>query len=148
MPLEALPGQEREHLPNRIIDEFSQIDIGPGWEVLSPGLHQCTNRKGAGYGSQCGSYHGKCRAGEPVATGVEMSIVVVNALWIHLAVPVFLCPLIFLFFVESLGILVDVVATVGHHLDGGVLGVFLPIKGVLKSTQHPQAWPVRRSVGD
>lgn len=52
-----------------------------------------------------------------------MSIIVVNALGIHVAALVFMCPSIFLLLVESLSMLVDVVTTVGHHLDGGVWGV-------------------------
>lgn len=115
---------------------------------MSPGLHQCTNRKGAGYGAQCSSYHGERRAGEPVAAGVEMSIIVVNAFWIHIAATVFLCPLIRFLFVESLGILVDVVTTVGHHLDGGGWGFSPYQRGRQAITQRKKAWPVRRSVGD
>lgn len=138
--------EERDDIPNWIIDEFSEIDIRSGWKMLSPGFHQCTNRKSAGYGAQCSSYHGKSRAGEPVAAGVEMGIIVVNAFWVHIAAPVFLCPLILFLFVESLGIFVDVVTTVGHHLNGGG-GGFSPYQGGTKSDHTAQKGLARSPLG-
>lgn len=47
-----------------------------------------------------------------------MSIIVVNALWVHFS-GVFISALIFLVAVEILGVLVDVITTICHHFGGG-----------------------------
>lgn len=112
----------KSDIPNRIVHKLSQVDIRPRQEVLSPGLDQCTHREGAGHRTQSSSYHGERGAGEPVAARVEMSIVVVNAFGLHVALSVVLLGALVLFaVVEILSMLVDVVTTVGHHLDEGVV---------------------------